>query len=97
MIEIKRRDDTAESPDWTALGEFYIGIGRGDRVRFTVFRSTTDPALHRLTADELTKAGPRLIAVLTDPPSQAEDWHPAWQNDPMRPTVESRSRAIIHK
>jgi hypothetical protein len=52
-------------------------------------------SLHRLTADELTKAGPRLIAVLTEPPTKSEEWHPAWRRDPMRPTVESRSRAII--
>jgi hypothetical protein len=97
MIEISRRDDTAASPDWTKLGEFYIGIGRGDRVRFTVFRSNPDPTLHRLTADELTKAGPRLIAVLTEPPTKTEEWHPAWRRDPMRPTVESRSRDIIHE
>lgn len=95
MIPIERRDDTAGSPDWTRLGEFYIGIGGGDRVRFTVFRSNTDPTLHRLTSDELTKAGPRLIANLTEPPSpDTEEWHPAWQRDPMRPTVESRTREI---
>ncbi|MFG3339140.1 hypothetical protein [Glycomyces sp. NPDC048151] len=98
MIPIELRDETANSPDWTKLGEFYIGIGRGDRVRFTVFRSRTDPALHRLTADEMTTAGPRLIAILTEPPSpDAEEWHPAWQKDPMRETVETRSRAISRR
>ena len=97
MIPIELRDETANSPDWTNLGEFYIGIGRGDRVRFTVFRSKTDPTLHRLTSDELTKAGPRLIAILTEPPNPtAEEWHPAWQRDPMRPKVEAQSRDIIH-
>lgn len=96
MIPIRHRDDTAASPDWMNLGEFYIGIGRGDRVRFTVFRNLADPALHRLTADEMTTAGPRLIAILTNPPtSETEEWHPAWQRDPMRTKVEARFREII--
>jgi hypothetical protein len=74
------------------------GIGRADRVRFTVFRSKTDPTLHRLTSDELTKAGPRLTAILTEPPNPTtEEWHPAWQTDPMHPKVEVQSREIIHK
>jgi hypothetical protein len=65
-----------ELPDWTHLGEFYIGIGRGDRIRFTVLRSHAHPTLHRLTADEMTPAGPRLIAILTNPPTKTEKWCP---------------------
>lgn len=94
LIPIDRRDDTADSRDWLRLDEFYIGIGGGDRVRLTVYRSTTDPTLHRLVSDEMTSAGPRLIAVLTEPPSDIENWHPAWEHDPMRPAVEARARTI---
>jgi hypothetical protein len=42
----------------------------------------------------MTSAGPRLIAVLTEPPSDIENWHPAWEHDPMRPAVEARARTI---
>lgn len=94
MIDPRQRDTTAESPEWVRLEAFYIGIGGGDRVRLTVFRSVADHGVHRLTSDEMTTAGPRLIAILTEPPSDAEEWHPAWQSDPMRPRVEARARVI---
>ncbi|GAA2144437.1 hypothetical protein [Glycomyces algeriensis] len=94
MIEPRQRDTTADSPDWVRLDEFYIGIGGGDRLRLTVFRSTTDPELHRLVSDEMTSAGPRLIAVFTEPPGDREEWHPAWRTDQMRPTVERQARAL---
>lgn len=70
MITPRQRDTTAESPDWNHLDDFYIGIGRGDRVRLSVFRHATDSALHRLVADEMTRAGPRLIAVFTEPATE---------------------------
>jgi hypothetical protein len=94
LIPINCRDDSASSPSWIRLDEFYIGIGGGDRVRITVFRSTIDKGLHRLVSDEMTSAGPRLIAVLTEPPTDIENWHPAWEHDPMRPHVETRARVI---
>ncbi|WP_205324068.1 hypothetical protein [Glycomyces sp. YM15] len=94
MIEPSKRDTTADSPDWVRLDEFSIGIGGGDRVRLTVYRNTTDPMLHRLTSDEQTKAGPRLIAVFTEPPGDHEEWHPGWRTDPMRSAVEGLARRI---
>jgi hypothetical protein len=94
MIDLRKRDTTAESPDWLFLGEFFHDIGGGDRIRLAVYRNTADPMLHRLTSDELTKAGPRLIAVFTQPPADQEEWHPAWRADPMRPAVESLARQI---
>jgi hypothetical protein len=97
VIEIDRRDDTADSPDWIRPGEFDIGIGMGARVRFAVYRSTADHALHRLTYDEMTSAGPRLTAVLTEPSSEREEWHPAWEKDGLRPRVESEARAIMRE
>ena len=94
MIEPRRRDTTAEAPDWIYLGEFFHGIGRGDTIRLAVYRNATDHALHRLTCDEQTKAGPRLIAIFTEPPADREERHPAWRTDQMRPTVESKARDI---
>lgn len=94
MIEPRRRDTTADAPDWIYLGEFFRGIGLRDTIRLAVYRNTTDHALHRLTCDEQTKAGPRLIAVFTEPPADREEWHPAWRTDPMRPSVEASARAI---
>ena len=95
MIEIRRRDDSADSPEWVFLGEFFRGIGMRDRIRLAVYRSTADHGLHRLICDEMTSAGPRLIAVLTDPPGNGEEWHPAWEHDEMRPGVEAEARAVI--
>jgi len=97
MIDLRRRDDTADSPGWVHLGEFYIGIGMRDKVRFAVYRSASDLALHRLTSDEMTNAGPRLIAVLTEPAGEREEWHPAWVKDELRPRVESDARAIMRR
>jgi hypothetical protein len=93
MIEPRKRDTTADSPDWIHLGEFFQGIGMRDRIRLAVYRSTADRSLHRLTSDEMTSAGPRLIAVLTEPPGDREEWHPAWEADEMRPGVEARAIA----
>lgn len=97
MIEIRKRDTTAESPEWRKTGEFFVGIGMNDRIRLTVYRNTTDPHLHRLTSDEETKAGARLIAVFSEPPGGQEDWHPAWRTDPMRPAVERQARALARR
>ncbi|GAA2165573.1 MULTISPECIES: hypothetical protein [Glycomyces] len=97
MIEPRKRDTTADSPDWRFLAAFFHDIGMNDRIRLAVYRSTADPALHRLTSDEQTTAGPRLIAVFTEPPGGDEDWHPAWRTDQMRPTVEKRARAIARR
>lgn len=94
MIPIRKRDDTAESPDWIFLSEFFRGIGLGDRVRFAVFRSADDPSLHRLVSDEMTAAGPRLIAVITEPPTGRDEWHPAWESDELRESVEFEARDI---
>jgi hypothetical protein len=95
MIVQRKRDTTAESSDWVFLSEFFLGIGMRDRIRLAVYRSVSDQALHRLTSDEMTSAGPRLIAVLTEPPGDREEWHPAWVHDEMRPAVEARARAIV--
>lgn len=97
MIEPRKRDTTADSPDWRFLADFFCGIGMNDRIRLAVYRSTTDKTLHRLTSDEQTKAGARLIAVFTEPPGGPEDWHPAWRTDQMRPTVEKRARNIAQR
>ena len=97
MIEPCKRDTTADSPDWRFLAAFFHDIGMDDHIRLAVFRNTTDPNLHRLTSDEQTTAGPRLIAVFTEPPGGDEDWHPAWRTDQMRPTVEKRARAIARR
>lgn len=94
MINPRERDTTADSPDWVFLGEFFQDIGMRDRIRLAVYRNTADHTLHRLTSDEMTSAGPCLIAILTDPPSGREEWHPAWQTDEMRPAVETRARDI---
>lgn len=94
MFETRKRDTTAEAPDWRFLGEFFRGIGGRDRIRLAVYRNTTDHTLHRVTCDEQTKAGPRLIAVFTEPPADREEWHPAWRTDQMRPGVEACARAI---
>ncbi|MCD0444801.1 hypothetical protein LO763_14370 [Glycomyces sp. A-F 0318] len=95
-MNIGERDTTAGSPDWVYLGEFFHDIGLGDRVRFAVYRSTADKALHRLTSDEQKHYGARLIAVFTEPPSDAgtDMWHPAWERDEMRPATEQCARGI---
>jgi hypothetical protein len=97
MIEPRKRDTTADSPDWVFLGEFFQGIGTRDRIRLAVYRSTADRTLHRLASDEMTTAGSRLIAVLTEPPGDRDEWHPAWKEDEMRPGVEARARAITRR
>lgn len=97
MIDPRKRDTTADSPDWRLLGDFFRDIGMKDKIRLAVYRKTTDAALHRLTSDEQTAAGPCLIAVFTEPPGGQEDWHPAWRTDPMRPAVEEQARTIARR
>lgn len=97
MIEPRQRDTTAQSPDWVHIGEFFHDIGMRDRIRLALYRNTTDHTLHRLTSDEMTTAGPRLIAVLTVPPDDREEWHPAWETDEMRPHVETRARTMLRE
>ena len=100
MTAPRQRDTTTDSPDWGHLDEFYIGIGLGDRVRLTVYRNNTDHTLHRLVSDEMTSAGPCLIAAFTEPTSDHDDhddWHPAWRTDPMRPNVEAQARTIARR
>lgn len=58
MIEPRKRDTTADSPDWVYLGEFFRGIGMRDRIRLAVYRSTADHTLHRLTASPPTSRPP---------------------------------------
>lgn len=96
MIELRKRDTTAESPEWVYLGEFFHGIGMHDRIRLAVYRNTTDHALHRLTSDEQTNAGPRLIAIFNEPHTDTaiDEWHPAWERDEMRPKMESQARDL---
>ncbi|SDE00329.1 hypothetical protein [Glycomyces harbinensis] len=93
-MNIGERDTTDQSPDWHYLGEFFQDIGLGDRVRFAVYRSTAEPAMHRLTSDEQKSYGARLIAVFSDPPTAPAAWHPVWERDELRPEVEKLARAI---
>ena len=66
MIEPRKRDTTADAPDWIYLGEFFRGIGGRDSIRLAVYRHIADHALHRLTCDEQTTlvGGPAAAAAL---------------------------------
>lgn len=83
--------------EWIHLGEFSRGIGYGARVRFTVERSAADHARHRIRSDEDKGAGPRLVAVFTEPPTAPVQWEPAWNGDRMSPGIEADARAIARR
>jgi hypothetical protein len=79
---------------WIAVGDFTYSTGMGGHVRFIVERNAENPALHGISSDEDKGAGPRPVAVFTEPPVGPIEWRATWKGDRMCRAIERDARRI---